>query len=105
MCTNTFYSRKRMRCNAFLISVLLCLCAMNVAAEWSPVWNDSVPETSGYAVFDPSFPDVAVVYSYGENNFYTVNVTTGIILWSAVNRTWSPNSKRGRLVLSHCCVR
>ena len=50
--------------------VLLCLCAMNVAADWSPVLTDALPGWFNYAVFDPSYPDLTVVYSYGGHNHY-----------------------------------
>ena len=57
-----------------LITVFFfCVC---VAATWSPVWTDNLPATS--AAFEPSLPNVAVVYSYG---YYGVlNVTTGKVL-------------------------
>ena len=54
------------------------------------MWNDTLPDSMyGYAaVFDPSFPDLTVLYS-GKYDSYTCadNVTTGKVLWS-INDTY-----------------
>lgn len=63
--------------------VLLCMCAVSVTADWSPVWTDTLPDGDGYyAAIDPSFPDFAVVYQGEGTHRCAVNVTTGKVLWS-----------------------
>ena len=67
----------------FLIYLLLgCLCAVSVAANWSVVWNDTIAGEANFAAFDPSFPDLTVVYFQGGDYLCAVNVTTGEVLWS-----------------------
>ena len=70
---------KEERGGAWLSVLLMCICAVNVAANWSPVWTDSYIGYPMAAALDPSFPDLAVVYS---DTFTVMNVTTGKVLWN-----------------------
>ena len=68
----------------FLIYVvLMCLCAVKVTGDWSPVWSVELPPGGiSFAAFDPSYPDL--IFGYTKNGWYgcAVNVTTGTVLWS-----------------------